>query len=58
VCILSLQALSKAGASDLSQLLEYHVLPELRPVPTGWKDGQQVKTLLEGRDIKVQLGQR
>lgn len=52
------QALSKAGTADLSQLLEYHVLPELRPIPTGWKDGESVKTLLKGRDIKAKLGER
>ncbi len=54
----AMQALSKAGSTDLAQLLEYHVLPEMRPVPTGWKNGEQVKTLLAGRDIKAQLGQR
>jgi hypothetical protein len=53
-----LQALSKAGTTDLAQLLEYHVLPDMRPVPTGWKDGEKVKTLLAGQDIKAQLAQR
>jgi hypothetical protein len=52
------QALSKAGASDLSQLLEYHVLPEMRPVPTGWKNDATVNTLLQGRTLKSQLSQR
>jgi len=53
----AMQALSKAGNADLVQLLEYHVLPQLRPVPTGWKDGETVKTLLEGRTLKAQLTQ-
>lgn len=52
------QTLSKASTTDLSQLLEYHVLPAMRPVPTGWKDGESVKTLLQGRDIKAKLGER
>jgi hypothetical protein len=53
-----LQVLSKAGVSDLSQLLEYHVLPEMRPVPTGWKNDATVNTLLKDRTLKSQLSQR
>lgn len=56
--LLSQQALSRAGTSDLSQLLEYHILPEMRAVPTGWKNGDSVKTLLPGQNIKTQLTQR
>lgn len=59
VCVyVSQQVLSKAGSTDLSQLLEYHVLPALRPVPTGWKNGESVTTLLAGHSIKAQLTQR
>lgn len=54
----AMQVLSKAGNADLVQLLEYHVVPQLRPVPTGWKDGETVKTTLEGRTLKAQLTQR
>lgn len=54
----ALQVLSKAGNADLSQLLEYHVLPEMRPVPYGWKNGESVKTLLTGNTIKAQLSTR
>jgi uncharacterized surface protein with fasciclin (FAS1) repeats len=53
----AMQALSKAPTSDLAQLLEYHILPEMRPVPTGWKNGESVKTMLSGHNIKAQLGQ-
>lgn len=53
----AMQALSKAGTTDLAQLLEYHVLPAMRPVPTGWKDGEKVKTLLAGQDMTAQLTQ-
>jgi hypothetical protein len=56
--LLLLQALSKAPESDLTQLLEYHILPTMRPVPTGWKNGESVKTTLAGHSIKAQLGQR
>jgi hypothetical protein len=52
------QALSKAGAADLAQLLEYHVVPGFRPVPTGWKSGERVATLLTGHTLGVRLGQR
>jgi hypothetical protein len=27
-------------------------------VPTGWKDGEKVKTLLAGHDLTAKLGQR
>jgi uncharacterized surface protein with fasciclin (FAS1) repeats len=49
------KALISAPANQLVQVMEYHVVGEVRPVPEGWPNGGSVATMLPGHSITVQL---
>lgn len=37
------------------QVLSYHVVKGIKPLPNGFKSGEPVATLLAGQDLKVDL---
>jgi uncharacterized surface protein with fasciclin (FAS1) repeats len=49
------RALISAPANDLVQVMEYHVVSGVRPVPEGWQNGGSVATMLAGRSITSKL---
>jgi hypothetical protein len=49
------KALISAPASDLVQVMEYHVIGQVRTVPDGWPNGGSVATMLSGHSIASQL---
>lgn len=50
------RALVAAPAGELSQVIEYHVIPDLKAVPSDWANDGTVSTLLSGHTITSKLG--
>ncbi|WIA19727.1 hypothetical protein OEZ85_005653 [Tetradesmus obliquus] len=49
------RVLVAAPAEALVQVMEYHVVPGVRPVPEGWTNNAKVDTMLPGHSMTAQL---